>query len=287
MRSFPFALAAMVLASAAVAVPANAQAPQASLELAGVANATATPDGAVTVTIPWAYTPPSAAASSVTSVDVTWTVTCGEVGSGLGSDSRQGAPGAMRVEGTATVSLQLVGALAEVSYPCGLAGHATNPVPGGDADSVPGLVTVVLPVVFDVTLDVEAPTRKAAPQKAIDYRATVANNGNGDVIVRFELVSGPGGGKWAALAPERVRLEPGTSLTIPVIVSTTFHNGFVSDKQDYVLRAWPVSAVDDEREGDAVEVALQANAEGFYIPGPSPVLLLGLLGLAVVVRRRA
>ncbi len=274
----------LLLAASLVALPADAQVQEASLN-AAAPTVQAQPSGLLDVAVPWTYAPPTPLATNA--VTVSWTLDCAAHGSTTQSAETQPEPGAATIAGTMALRLQLVDAVAEVDYPCQLSGNATGATPTQEATSLPYQLTVAIPLSFDISVVPRDTNQKAGPQKMVPYFLDLANNGNGRVTIVFEQLE-KRHDRWEALAPEPVTLGAGQKQTIPFIVSTTFHNGYVKDGQGFVLRATPVSANDEKLAGEPVLIELQADAEGFYVPGPEPALLaLGLVGLARLVRRRA
>lgn len=240
--------------------------------------------------VPWSLTFSNAvvAAQSASQVSISWALSCDQdirlldptptlVQYAAGEDSYAGVA-ELRVTAAPT-------AQGDVPVRCTMNGtatdengvmQATDSVEYGALIEFKGSIAVV----------VSSSMRQAGPQKQIPYPIEITNTGNSRTKVAFEMVDSPKG-KWNALVPEQVVLDPGQTLVAIFTVATPFSNGYNNGGESFVVRATPTSVLDSNVQADSVEIPFQAQVKGWYVPGPSMALLaLALAGLAAVVRRR-
>jgi hypothetical protein len=136
----------------------------------------------------------------------------------------------------------------------------------------------------EILLDSALPSKKAGPDKQVPFLVEVQNLGNARTIVHFALAEAPAG-KWDVLLPDMLVLEAGQTDTVVVTVSTAYRTGYVHEGRDLVLTATPSSAYDAQVVGPSQQVTLVATAQGWYVPGPSPMVVLAILAFAAVVAR--
>lgn len=248
--------------------------------------------GAVLV-VDWTYSFPNpasaAAAVALTNTSIEWSLTCTEAGVTLVGPSSTNiafAAGQARYDGTTEL---LVRATPDTpglqKLPCRLQGEAGR---GSQTLHATGFSDFEPSVAFtgNLTFTTPTPQRMAGPQKQIPYAIEIVNEGNARVIVRWELVDAPGG-RWNILLPDRVTVDPGQSTTAIVTVLTPFDNGYNKGATEFQVRANPAAAEDPNLLGPTTDLILKAQVKGWYVPGPSPaVLLAGLALLGLTVRRR-
>jgi hypothetical protein len=146
---------------------------------------------------------------------------------------------------------------------------------------------------YPLTLVKVAQKVKVCGCDRFDFEVELTNHGNARTQHNFEILKQPDGGKWDILLPDPVILDSpyggGEGKTVDTaIVSIT---GGEAGKGGYTLRILVVSADQPDKTGEPIEVHLLARKVGVVdrlMPAPgAPVLLLGLVALAMALRRRA
>lgn len=241
--------------------------------------------------VPWRFTFSSAASASAAAVGgaaIAWTLGACDAGIGLRAEPTPipVEPGTTDYRGVAEIGFTAKpGTRGMVPLPCELTGTVA-----GAQDSIPPATDTkpfapVVDFVGGIEVQVVDDRKESGPQKQIPYEIEVTNIGNARTQVTFELADEPSG-KWQSILPEVVVLEPGTTLTAIFTVATPFGNGYNSDRGHYAIRLLPAAADDPTLTADPIEVELRASAQGWYVPGPSPLMLLAGLALAALAVRR-
>lgn len=193
-------------------------------------------------------------------------------------------PGQAAYGATAEVAVDSTGAVGYTEAVCTASGSFTGATSTLTAQSS-GTLRLLYASAINVTAG--ATDRKAGPQKQMAYPLDLRNDGAARTMVRFELVGDAPRGKWAVILPEPVILDAGQSITSVVTVSTPFENGYNKGSTDFTVRVVPMPVDQDDVQGTPVDVPLHAGVDGFYVPGPSPALVLvGLAAMGVMLRRR-
>lgn len=237
--------------------------------------------------IPWTLAFPTAATAATELAQdaaITWAVSCNApIGVVAPPTVVEPSPGTASYSGEAVITLDPEdGTPGVVDITCDITGHFTGATTEA-SDAVQSTVRVLFD--GDVAFVVQDAQRKSGPQKMIRYPIEVTNNGNARALVSWELLEGPKG-RWNVLLPEQVIVLPGETLTAIVAVATPYENGYVSDEADFVLRAQTSSPEDPDQAGPSADLALRAKAEGWYVPGPAPVLVIAALAAAAAIARR-
>jgi hypothetical protein len=130
------------------------------------------------------------------------------------------------------------------------------------------------------------PAETVGPQKEVPVPIDIQNLQEQRVEVVFEILDGPGG-RWHLVLPDAVILEPGETKTVTARVLTTFHDGYVKDHADWMVRATPMQPGTQEPAGEPADLEIGQGVKGWYVPGPSLPLALAALGVAGIVGRRS
>lgn len=241
--------------------------------------------------VPWRleFQNAATALASATEIAITWTLSCDDAGITLVNPQATTltfVPGQATYQGSATLPIAATPeTVGDVTVRCTLAGLARDSngaMQAGDDVEFTALVQA-LPRIEATVPDVQ---RQAGPQEQIPYPIAIKNVGNSRVQVRFEVVR-MSSGKWNILVPETLALDPGMQGIAIVTVATPFHNGYNKGSEAFALRAIPTSLGDTQVQGEAVPLEFHSHVRGWYVPGPSPMLLAaGLAGLAALVARR-
>lgn len=130
------------------------------------------------------------------------------------------------------------------------------------------------------------PAETVGPQKEADVPINITNLEGRRVEVRFQVVDGPSGGRWALILPEPAVIEPGQTQTVVAMVSTDFHNGYVKGDARWMVRATPYAPGTQEPAGEPADLEIGQPVRGWYVPGPSIPLSFTAMGLASFAARR-
>lgn len=242
--------------------------------------------------VPWIYRFDNALAAPAAfgngNVTLRWSLDCGDSGVRLVDPPvtlLAFVPNQAEYQGTATLPVTAaIDTPGQVPLACALDAHASAAVPSMETNASAAFQPEAA-FRGEIRVAAPEPSKKTGPQKQMGYQIEVENLGNSVTHVRFEVLEG-NRGKWQALLPDPLVLDPGDTGTVNFVVATPYGNGYVSDATDFRVRVVPVSAQDKTLTGPAHEVEFHAVAQGWYVPGPSPFLVLGVLVLAALALRQ-
>lgn len=127
--------------------------------------------------------------------------------------------------------------------------------------------------------------RTEKPQTPVVFPLKLVNKGHATTRFAFEVVD-----KTENLqvpVPNPVVLPGGAQADVPITVQTPYKNGYVRDEGSVTFRVTPSAALDPTQRGEPQEFTVKVNTQGAYVPAPSALLVLGLIGLlALRLRRR-
>lgn len=144
-------------------------------------------------------------------------------------------------------------------------------------------------------LDVALPEsiKVERPQTPVSFPISVTNLGNGPTKVNFELLAAATEGDKLQIAPPQsltleARQTGGSQITKDAIlqVQTPFKNGYMNEPRAISMKISSHYATDTQLAGQSETVTVLVTTKGFYVPGPSPLLLIGLVGIAAVLFRQ-
>lgn len=244
--------------------------------------------GVSNLTAPWTYSFAPGASPPAGNTTLSWSLQCGEggvslIGPALTPIAFQ--PGVQQYTGRANLSVHASPeAPGVVALNCTLAAASAA---AGTALAANGSRAFNPEVAYRAELVVEVPVKlkQAGPQKMIPYAVELHNQGNARTVVHFEATSEPHGKRWNLLLPDAVVLDPGDRATAIVNVATPYKNLWNNEQGAYSVLALPSAAADSDEKGDPVNIVLMARARGWYIPGPSPLLMLAALAGAALLQR--
>lgn len=238
--------------------------------------------------LPWTLTFPDVAQATASTAGngtrLDWSGQCAAGVTLFPSSSAVGfEPAASVYTGTSVVQIQASPEAPGVeSLPCTFTGQLVTPTATSD-HAFP--FTVQVPFVGLIEAQATDDRKASGPQKQIPFEIEMANRGNARTQVLWELADAPRG-KWNALLPEVTLLDAGQTVSAFFTVATPFQQGYNSDRGTFVIRLVPTAAEDPTQTAEPVELELRASAQGWYIPGPSPVLVFAVMALAAIGVRR-
>ena len=154
-------------------------------------------------------------------------------------------------------------------------------------------------VPFTVTAEYYSVSQVKVPSKlkacnapcTLEYELGVTNHGNARTQYLFEVVSKPGG-DWNAQPPEILLVDSPNSGQGSNVGVVTFKVGVPTGGGEgaYSVIVKPSAADDPSKTGNPLTVNVLARDTGIVskvTPGPGPLLPLALVGMALVLRRRA
>lgn len=142
--------------------------------------------------------------------------------------------------------------------------------------------------IIDVQL--AEPIAVERPQSKVAFPLKITNFGNANTKVSFELVSAAEG--FQTVIPNPVTLQSKQaggnqiSADIPLTIQTPYKNGYMNEVGVINYKLTSAYALDPKLKGDESPVSVLVTTRGFYVPGPSPILFLGLIGVVALVLRR-
>lgn len=156
----------------------------------------------------------------------------------------------------------------------------------GQDDENTSSAVVRLPVGYDgpFNASLAVTERQGGPQKTINYPIELSNDGSTPILVSFELPD-RGGKDWSPIVPVPVVLEPKSTLIVDFVVATPFENGYNKGSTGMVVRAVPHAPDNPDLAGEPIDLDVTAKVRGFYIPGPSPMILVAALAVLAAGRR--
>lgn len=159
-------------------------------------------------------------------------------------------------------------------------------VPATGKDSVP--ITAGFFSILDVQLAESVKIER--PQTAVVFPLKVTNFGNANTKVDISIDGDPGNLQVQKPSPVTLQSKQagGTliSADIPLTIQTPYKNGYMNEVGVVNFKITSSYALNPELSGDSSSVSVLVTTKGFYLPGPSPILLVGLVMLVAVVARR-
>lgn len=170
--------------------------------------------------------------------------------------------------------------------------------PGGTGSPLTGTGSTVVEAGYFSILDVQVQNAIVVerPQTTINIPVSVNNLGNAQTKVNFDLGEGSTVGDIAnALQPQ---LPPPTTLgskqagasvtkaDIVLTVQTPYKNGYMNEVGTLNYKITSAYALNPALKGDESKLSVLITTRGFYVPGPSPILFLGLIGVVALTLRR-
>ena len=141
-------------------------------------------------------------------------------------------------------------------------------------------------------IDVQLPEaiKVERPQTSTAFPVKISNYGNANTKVTFEVVQVGDGIQYTLPVPLTLQSKQAggnqISADVPLSIQTPYKNGYMNEVGTINYKLTSAYALDPKLKGDESTVSVLLTTRGFYVPGPSPILFLGLIGVVALVLRR-
>ena len=132
------------------------------------------------------------------------------------------------------------------------------------------------------------------PQSTVTFPLRITNLGNGNTKVNFAIAEGGNPQNLNAPLPIPITLQSkqagGNAIMaeVPLQIQLPYQNGYMNEVGVVTYKITSNYALDSKLKGDETTLSVLVTTKGFYVPGPGPILMLGLLAaVAMVLRRRS
>lgn len=208
-----------------------------------------------------------------------------------------GAPGSASytVTKTITVTVSASGdAPAFVPQTLEITG-TTSATPNGNPINGKGTTTVQAAFFSIIDVNLQEAIRVDRPQTAVSFPVKVTNLGNANTKVTFDIGEGStidGPNALKPILPNPITLQSKqagssqTSTDVLLTVQTPYKNGYMNEVGVMNYKLTSTYALNPALKGDESQLSVLITTRGFYVPGPSPILFLGLVGVLALALRR-
>ena len=128
------------------------------------------------------------------------------------------------------------------------------------------------------------------PQTAVVFPLKISNFGNANTKVQFEVTSQAEGFQVVVPNPYTLQSKQAggnqISADVPLQIQTPYKNGYMNEVGVVNYKLTSSYALNPKIIGDSSSVSVLITTRGFYVPGPSPILFLGLIGVMALALRR-
>ncbi len=130
------------------------------------------------------------------------------------------------------------------------------------------------------------------PQSTVTFPVKITNLGNGATKVNFDIAPEGNPQNLNVLVPGPVTLQSKQaggnqiSTEVSLQIQLPHKNGYMNEAGTVRYKITSNYALDSKLKGDETTLAVLVTTKGFYVPGPSPILMLGLVAAAAIVLRR-
>ena len=164
--------------------------------------------------------------------------------------------------------------------------------PGAAAKSV--ATTVPIQADYFSILDVQLAQaiQQDRPQATVTFPVKITNLGNGNTKVSFAIAEGGNPQNLNAPIPIPVTLQSkqaggnAISAEIPLQIQLPYKNGYMNDVGVVTYKITSNYALDSKLRGDETTLSVLVTTKGFYVPGPTPLVVVGLLMVGAFLFRR-
>jgi hypothetical protein len=128
------------------------------------------------------------------------------------------------------------------------------------------------------------------PQTAVIFPLKLTNLGNANTKVTFAIDSATANLQVPIPVPIVLQSKQAggsqISSEVPLTIQTPYHNGYMNEVGVVTYKITSAYALDPKQTGDSTSVSVVITTKGFYVPGPEPLLVVGLIAVSAVVARR-
>lgn len=170
--------------------------------------------------------------------------------------------------------------------------------PGSSGTPITGTGATVVEAAYFSILDVQVQNSIVVdrPQSTINIPVSVNNLGNAQTKVNFQIAEGSTVGDvenalQPQLPPPTVlgSKQAGSTVTkadILLTVQAPYKNGYMNEVGTLIYKITSSYALNPALQGDESQLSVLITTRGFYVPGASPILFLGLVGAMALALRR-
>lgn len=147
-----------------------------------------------------------------------------------------------------------------------------------------------------LSVNVQNPIQRAAPQREISFTLSISNFGNADTRVLFSIPEGEGPNKekhdWNHVLPTAQVIPTAVGgannvLDTTFTVTTPAKTGWNNILDGYTIQMSPQAEIDSSAKGTPITATVLVRVRGVYVPGFEAVAVIGgLLGAVALVRSR-
>jgi hypothetical protein len=204
-----------------------------------------------------------------------------------------GAPGGVSYSQARTISVTVTASGDAPAFQAETIEITATPSPSNpQATITPGKGQVGIQAGYYSIIDVQLAEaiKVERPQSAVAFPLKITNFGNANTKVNFELISAAEG--FQTVIPNPVTLQSKQaggnqiSADIPLTIQTPYKNGYMNEVGVINYKLTSSYALDPKLKGDESPVSVLITTRGFYVPGPSPILFLGMIGVIALALRR-
>lgn len=168
--------------------------------------------------------------------------------------------------------------------------QTTGASAGGSSFSGKGSTPITANYFSIIDVQLAEAIKVERPQTAVAFPLKITNFGNANTKVIFEIIDKTESLKTPIPNPVILQSKQAggnqISADIPLTIQTPYKNGYLNEVGVVNYKLASSYALDPKIKGDESSVSLLVTTRGFYVPGPSPIVFLALLGVVVLAVRR-
>jgi hypothetical protein len=165
--------------------------------------------------------------------------------------------------------------------------------PGATAKSASQAVPIQADYFSILDVQLAQAIQQDRPQSTVTFPVKITNLGNGATKVNFDIAPEGNPQNLNVLVPGPVTLQSKQaggnqiSAEIPLQIQLPHKNGYMNEAGAVRYKITSNYALDSKLKGDETTLSVLVTTKGFYVPGPEPIVLVGLLvAVAAAFRRR-
>lgn len=128
------------------------------------------------------------------------------------------------------------------------------------------------------------------PQTAVIFPLKLTNFGNANTKVSFTVQDKAENLNVPVPIPIVLQSKQAggnqISSEVPLTVQTPYKNGYMNEVGVVTYKITSAYALDPKLAGDSTQVSVVVTTKGFYVPGPEPIFMVGLVAVAALLLRR-